>query len=176
MTGIDGTRALRNALGHFATGVTVVTALADDGRPVGVTINSFGSLSLEPPLVLWSLANSSGSLSSFVAAPHFAVHVLAADQQALSERFAKSAADKFDDLEYAAGLGRAPLLSGCAAIFECVLQQCLDGGDHRILIGRVERFQANADTLPLLFYRGRYVVPRTGGAFSPAPLLSTTNG
>jgi len=176
MAEINDARALRNALGHFATGVTVVTALAEDGRPVGVTINSFSSLSLEPPLVLWSLAKSSASLPLFVVAPHFAVHVLAANQQALSDRFAKPAANKFDDLDHGAGLGQVPLLAGCAAVFECVLQQCLDGGDHMILVGRVERFQADADALPLLFYRGRYITPQSGGLFSSAPLLSMASG
>lgn len=167
MAEINDARALRNALGHFATGVTVVTAQAEDGRPAGVTINSFSSLSLEPPLVLWSLAKASASLPVFLAASHFAVHVLAANQQALSDRFAKPAANKFDDLDHGMGLGRAPLLTGCAAVFECALQQCLDGGDHTILVGRVERFQTDVDALPLLFYRGRYVIPQTGGLFSP---------
>lgn len=176
MTALDEAKALRDAFGHFATGVTVVTTLADDNRPVGVTINSFSSLSLTPPLVLWSLAKASASLPVFLAASHFAVHVLAADQQALSERFAKPAADKFDDFDHGMGLGRVPLLTGCAAVFECALQQCLDGGDHMILVGRVERFQTDADALPLLFYRGRYITPQLGGLFSSAPLLSTTSG
>ena len=175
MVEINDARALRNALGHFATGVTVVTTLADGNRPVGVTINSFASLSLDPPLVLWSLADNSSSLPLFIATSHFAVHVLAADQQALSERFAKSAVDKFDDLDYDMGLGRAPLLPGCAAVFECALQQSVAGGDHTILIGRVQRFQTNADALPLLFYRGRYVAPQAGGLFSP-PILSAISG
>ncbi|MFZ2628242.1 MAG: flavin reductase family protein [Rugosibacter sp.] len=169
---MNDAQAFRNALGHFATGVTIVTARSNEGVPVGVTINSFSSLSLDPPLVLWSLAKTAKSFPVFCAATHFSVHVLAADQQALSERFASSSITKFGHIAYVDGLGNAPLLSGCAATFECAMDCCLEGGDHKILIGRVERFKVNPDVLPLLFYRGRYVVPEPGCLFSPPPALA----
>lgn len=169
---MNDAKAFRNALGHFATGVTIVTARSNEGVPVGVTINSFSSLSLDPPLVLWSLTKTAKSFPVFSTATHFAVHVLAADQQALSERFASSSIAKFDHIASVDGLGNAPLLSGCAATFECAMDRCLEGGDHKILIGRVDRFKVNPDALPLLFHRGRYVVPEPGGLFSPAPALA----
>ncbi len=153
-------RALRNALGHFATGVTVITTRSPEGEPVGVTVNSFASLSLEPPLVLWSLAKKSWSLPAFEAAGHFAVHVLAADQQAVSDRFAKAGMDKFAGIDIAEGVGNTPLLSGCAAVFECSVEHRYDGGDHVIMVGRVQRFAAG-DAAPLLFYRGRYATPES---------------
>lgn len=148
-------RELRNALGHFATGVTVVTTRNAAGAPVGVTINSFSSLSLDPPLILWSLAKKSHSLAAFEGAAHFAVHVLAADQQALSDRFARSGNDKFADVTLSRGLGELPLLGHCAAVFQCSAEHRYDGGDHLILVGRVQRF-ATDERPPLLFYRGRY--------------------
>jgi flavin reductase (DIM6/NTAB) family NADH-FMN oxidoreductase RutF len=155
-------RLLRNALGHFATGVTVVTTCAPDGAKIGVTVNSFASLSLDPPLVLWSLARKSWSMSAFEIAGHFAVHVLAADQQALSDRFSRAGADKFGGVETVEGVGGVPLLRDCAAVFECSVEHRYDGGDHVILVGRVERF-STAERAPLLFYRGRYATPDSEG-------------
>ncbi len=151
-------REFRNALGQFATGVTIVTTLDTAGAPIGVTANSFSSVSLEPPLVLWSLARQSYSLPAFEAAGHFAIHVLGADQRALSDRFARAGNDKFADLDIRAGLGGVPLLRHCAAVFECSVEHRYAGGDHVILVGRVQRFEtASADpTPPLLFHRGRY--------------------
>ncbi len=151
-------RQLRDALGHFATGVTVVTTLAPTGERIGVTVNSFAALSLEPPLVLWSLAKRSWSLAAFEACGHFAIHILAHDQQELSDRFAKAGQDKFAGIELAPGLGGVPLLPGCMAGFECAVEHRYDGGDHIILVGRVERLTTRS-TAPLLFYRGRYAVP-----------------
>lgn len=169
---MNNTKALRTALGHFPTGVTIVTTRNNTGQPVGVTINSFTSLSLDPPLVLWSLANTANSLPVFSTTAHFAVHVLAAGQQALSERFASSSMAKFDHIAHAPGLGDVPLFPNCAAIFECTMERCLEGGDHLIFIGRVDRFKVNPDALPLVFHRGRYVTPESGGIFSSAPTLS----
>jgi flavin reductase (DIM6/NTAB) family NADH-FMN oxidoreductase RutF len=169
---MNDAKAFRNALGHFATGVTIVTARSAEGIPAGVTINSFSSLSLDPPLVLWNLVKTAKSFPVFSVATHFSVHVLAAGQQALSELFASSSISIFDHIAYVDGLGNAPLLSGCAATFECAMERCLEGGDHKILIGRVERFSQHPDALPLLFYRGRYVVPGPGGLFSPTPDLA----
>jgi flavin reductase (DIM6/NTAB) family NADH-FMN oxidoreductase RutF len=175
MTAISDLKALRNAFGHFVTGVAVVTAQGPDRRRVGMTINSFSSLSLEPPLVLWSIAKTSGSLPAFTTASHFAVHILAATQQALSDRFATPSTSKFENIECSEGLGKVPLLAGCAAVFECALHQCIEGGDHLVLIGKVERFNTNPDALPLVFHRGRYVIPEPGGLFSLEPPLSVTN-
>ena len=151
-------RTLRDALGHFATGVTVVTTLGPDGERIGVTVNSFAALSLDPPLVLWSLAKRSWSLPAFQAASHFAIHVLAHDQQALSDRFAKAGHDKFAGVEVGQGLGGVPLLPGGSALFQCSVEHRYDGGDHIILVGRVEHLTTRS-TAPLLFYRGRYAVP-----------------
>ena len=112
-------KAYRSALGSFATGVTVITTPGDDGAPVGLTANSFNSVSLDPPMVLWSLARRSHSLPAFRAARHWAVHVLAAEQQALSDRFARSGTDKFAGVAITRGEAGVTLLEGCAARFEC---------------------------------------------------------
>lgn len=148
-------RALRDALGAFATGVTVVTTLDPAGRAIGLTVNSFNAVSLDPPLVLWSLSLESPSLAAFRAASHFAVNVLAAHQQAISERFARRNGDKFGGLEWGEGLGGAPLLPGCCACLECRIEAHHPGGDHLIFIGRVERF-ARASAEPLVFHGGEY--------------------
>ena len=149
------TRSLRDALGEYATGVAVVTARARDGQPVGVTINSFTSVSLEPPLVLWSLGLSSPSLAVFEACSHYAVNVLAADQVEFSQRFAQSQADKFAGIATTVGAGGSPLLPGCSAWFECRNELRYPGGDHIILIGYVENF-GRAEKAPLIFHGGRY--------------------
>src|SRR5882672_787909 len=120
----------RRALGSFATGVTIITTRAQDGTPLGLTVNSFNSVSLNPPLVLWSLANNSMSLDAFRAAPNWAVHVLAADQEELSGRFAKRGIDKFAGLELDTGAGNIPLLRGCSARFQCRTAFQQEGGDH----------------------------------------------
>lgn len=153
-------RAYRDALGHFATGVTVITTRDADDKPVGVTVNSFSSLSLEPPLILWSLAKKSYSLDAFERHPAFAVHVLASDQRHLSDRFARAGTDKFADLAIDEGFGGAPLLGDCAAVFQCSTEHRYDGGDHIIMVGRVQQF-TTAERPPLLFYRGRYATPET---------------
>ncbi|WP_227815803.1 flavin reductase family protein [Nitrogeniibacter aestuarii] len=152
------TRQFRNALGHFATGVTVVTTLDAERQPVGVTVNSFSSVSLEPPLILWSLAKKSFSRTAFETHPSFAVHVLAADQEDISNRFARAGEDKFAGVQTRDGLDDVPVLPGCAAVFECNTEFIHDGGDHIILVGRVQRF-ATSERPPLLFYRGQYAVP-----------------
>lgn len=149
------TLALRQALGEFATGVTVVTARAASGRPVGITVNSFASVSLEPPLVLWSLGRHSLLYETFETCTHWAVNVLAADQLALSQRFSQPEADPFADLEWKVGAGDTPLLAGCSAWFECRNEARHPGGDHLILIGRVENFRCEAKA-PLIFYGGCY--------------------
>lgn len=153
----DGHRALRDALGAFATGVTVVTALDPEGRAIGMTVNSFNAVSLDPPLILWSLSLASPNLEAFRRAGRFAVNVLAEDQQALSERFAQRNSDKFAGIDWRGGLGGTPLLAGCCAVLECRNEAQHAGGDHLIFIGRVERF-ARQERAPLLFHGGRYRV------------------
>ena len=150
----DTTRAFRQSLGQFATGVAIVTAHAN-GQSVGVTVNSFSSVSLEPPLVLWSIAKTSQSYPVFMDARHFVVHILTAEQMELASRFARSGAEKFVGVESKAGPSGAPMLEGCAAVFECAADARHDAGDHTILIGRVERYQ-HQDRPLLLFAKGRY--------------------
>src|ERR1700732_194973 len=129
-------RDFRNALGAFATGVTIITAAAADGKPYGLTCNSFASVSLNPPLVLWSLGMFSQALSVFQNASHFAVHVLGASQQALATKFAKSSEEKFAGVEWTPGLGNAPLLAYSGAHFQCRAANRYYGGDTRLLFGR----------------------------------------
>lgn len=145
----------RKALGSFATGVAIITTRAADGSAVGLTVNSFNSVSLNPPLVLWSLAETAQSLPVFQTAQHWAVHILATDQEALSGRFAKRGLDKFAGLETDTGVGNVPLLKGCAARFQCRTAFQHQGGDHIIFIGEVTAFD-RADNAPLVFHSGRY--------------------
>ncbi|MEW6705533.1 MAG: flavin reductase family protein [Pseudomonadota bacterium] len=151
---------LRNALGRFATGVTIVTCLDANGRAVGLTANSFTALSLEPPLILWSLRDVSPSLGAFAAARYFAVNVLAERQMALSRRFASPVADKFDHGDWHVGEGGVPVLNEAAAIFECETHSQQEAGDHVLFIGQVLRF-TDGGAPPLLFHAGRY--HRLGG-------------
>jgi flavin reductase (DIM6/NTAB) family NADH-FMN oxidoreductase RutF len=143
-------------MGCFATGVAVVTAVDKSGTKVGMTINSFNSVSLEPPLVLWSIANDSQSFEIFVEAEHFAVNVLAIHQQNICEQFAARGADKFNGLVCSEGIAGVPILPTYSAVFECRAEHRYDGGDHAILVGRVLRFE-DRKTDPLIFYRGRYL-------------------
>lgn len=149
------TRTLRQALGCFPTGVTVVTTLGADGIPVGLTINSFNSLSLDPPLILWSLSRRSSNLRAFEAAGHFAVNILAEDQVAISRRFSSPVPNKFRDVAVHAGLGGAPLIEGCVAHIECRAHSSQAIGDHVLFVGRIERVRTS-DRPPLLFVGGRY--------------------
>lgn len=147
-------RAFRRALGNFATGVTIMTA-AFSGKRVGVTANSFNSVSLDPALILWSIDKRSSSYEVFEAASHFAVNILAADQIDLSNQFARPSDDKFAAIEIEEGAGGAPLLSDCAARFQCEMHQQVDGGDHWILIGKVVAFD-DFGRAPLLYHQGAY--------------------
>lgn len=151
---IDG-RAFRQALGAFATGVTIVTTRDVEGRPVGLTANSFNSVSLDPPLVLWSLALNSQNLPAFRQAPTWAVHILAASQEDMSRRFATRGSDKFADIEFEHGPGGAPLLNDCAARFLCKATFEYEGGDHAIFVGEVLDLSL-AEGPPLIFHGGRY--------------------
>ncbi len=148
-------RALRDTLGLFATGVTVVTTTDAAGQPVGMTVNSFNSVSLDPPLVLWSIDKQSLGYDAFTAEGHFAVHVLKSDQQHISNLFAGRGADKFGHVQWRPGPHQVPLLDDCAALFQCRLAQCIEGGDHTILLGEVTDFTASGGE-PLVFHRGRY--------------------
>lgn len=148
-------KEFRRALGSFATGVTIITTRAPDGTPLGLTVNSFNSVSLNPPLVLWSLENASLSLPAFREAQHWAVHVLASDQEELSGRFARRGASKFAGLALEAGVGEIPLLTGCSARFECRNAFQYEGGDHVIFVGEVQRFD-RSEAPPLVFHGGRY--------------------
>ncbi|POF42378.1 hypothetical protein B0D71_13225 [Pseudomonas laurylsulfativorans] len=163
--------AFRQALGTFTTGVTIVTARGKDGSPVGVTANSFNSVSLDPPMVLWSLARKSQSLPVFEEASHWAVHILAHDQGELSARFARSTsgAEKFDGVICEDGHGAAPLLSGCTTRLECRTANIFDGGDHIILLGEVIKFE-QCDTPPLVFQSGNYAIATsTAQTIQPPP-------
>ncbi len=161
-------RAFRQALGSFATGVTIITTRTEDGEALGLTVNSFNSVSLDPPMVLWSLAESYRGYEAFKKASHWAVHVLASDQEALSNRFAGKAEDKFSGLELEQGINGNPLLTGCAARFECKTAFQYEGGDHLIFVGEVESFE-QCDSAPLVFHGGRYAhaTPREAKAGDP---------
>lgn len=146
----------RGALGRFATGVTIVTTHSG-GNDVGLTANSFSSVSLAPPMVLWSLSRQSSSLGAFMQADHFAVHVLASGQVDLSRRFSQRDGNRFAGLALQRGPGNVPLLEQCAARFQCRTAYRYDGGDHVIFVGEVLRFD-HADLAPLVFHRGRYAI------------------
>ena len=148
-------RQLRNALGCFATGVTIITAANEQGIRVGLTANSFSSVSLNPPLVSWSLSLHAPSFPIFQDASHFAVHVLATDQRDLAAKFATSAADKFSGVDTIKGLGDAPLLEGSLARFQCRNAYRHYGGDHIIFLGSVEKFE-NFKGKPLIFCKGEF--------------------
>lgn len=149
----------RAALGRFATGVTVVTTALQQDDPVGVTASSFNSVSLDPPLVLWSLAKSSRSLTAFRDSGHFAIHVLGCDQESLSNRFARAGEDKFHDVPWGAGALGSPILRDYSAKFECRTVHQYEGGDHIIFVGEVMAFD-HRDQAPLLFHGGRYAETR----------------
>lgn len=148
-------RELRQALGRFATGVTIVTCRDERGRPIGLTANSFSALSLDPPLVLWSLRSASPSLAAFRAATHFAVNVLGEAQVEMSRRFASAQPDKFAEGQWSEGMGGVPVLGGCAAVFECHTFDQRETGDHWLFIGRVLR-AGESSLAPLVFQSGRY--------------------
>ena len=146
-------RIFRNALGRFATGVTVVTCMTEQG-PLGITVNSFASLSLDPPLVLWSPAKSSSRHDAFVAAQHYAIHVLNADQLPLSQSFARDG-DPFDGRSVQTSAHGVPLLDECLARFECRQYRVHDGGDHSLVLGQVIDLEQNQGA-PLVFFSGQY--------------------
>lgn len=147
--------SLRQALGAFLTGVTVVSTASTSGKPVGLTANSFNVVSLDPPLVLWSLRTSSGSIEAFRSASHFTVNVLSEEQIDLSRRFASPIEDRFEKVTWRSGPNSIPLLQGCGASFECRLVSQQIVGDHVLFIGEVEDYRYRA-MRPLIFHHGRY--------------------
>lgn len=157
-TAIDVTD-FRYALGQFATGVTVITSTDEALQPVGVTASSFNSVSLDPPLVLWSLAKNSNSLSAFEQSGYFCVHVLTAAQEDISQKFATKGADKFSDMEWTRGEGQLPLLPEFAARFQCKTTYQYEGGDHVIFVGEVIDFEKTGEP-PLVFHAGRYALAK----------------
>ena len=149
-------REFRKALGTFATGVTIVTTMSKDQLPIGLTANSFTSVSLEPPLVLFCLDRRSYSYGHFERASHFAVNVLAVEQQDVSNHFARPSEDKWKDMSLdLCGVG-VPSFKDALAVFECETHRIHDGGDHIIVVGRVLSFTYRDEGTPLLYYRGRY--------------------
>ncbi|WP_366657167.1 flavin reductase family protein [Fodinicurvata sp. EGI_FJ10296] len=152
---LDG-RTLRSALGHFATGVTIVTGIGTRGRPVGVTANSFASVSLDPPLVSWSLSRESPNLATFREGGRFAINILSEDQQSLSARFARPVEDKFASVPWFPGTTGCPILPDGLAWFDCRVHASHDVGDHVIFIGRVVAFEERGGA-PLVFFGGRYL-------------------
>ncbi|MEV7134282.1 flavin reductase [Arthrobacter sp. NPDC093128] len=148
-------RDFRGALGQFATGVTVVTTLATDGRKVGMTANSFTSVSMEPPLVLWCPSKRAPSLTDFEESTHFAINILASDQHVLSRQFATPSTDKFAGAETTEGIAGVPLLEGAVATFQCRTVSRHDAGDHVIYVGEVEKYE-NPGGVPLVFQGGKY--------------------
>ncbi len=149
-------REFRASLGMFATGVTIVTARTATGELIGLTANSFNSVSLDPPLVLWSLARAAGSMPAFSAGSHYAINILAAGQQDLAERFAARGADRWSGVAFAEGATGSPLLAGAAATFECFNRSRYEEGDHVIFVGEVERCSHREGVSPLLFHGGRF--------------------
>ncbi|WP_158671550.1 flavin reductase family protein [Bradyrhizobium guangdongense] len=150
-------RAFRNALGEFATGVAVVTARGNAGELIGMTMSSFNSVSLDPPLVLFSVARKARSLPAMLEAEGFAVNILADDQEHISNQFARALANKWDQIKTSVGHAEAPLISGAMVHFECAPYANYDGGDHVIFVVRVVRHTTRPEvTKPLIFFRGRY--------------------
>ena len=150
------TQEFRRALSVFATGVGVVTTLDEHGNKVGITISSFNSVSLDPPLVLWSVGLDSMSYDAFVAADHFAIHILGQHQLQICDRFAQRSENKFDGIECRGGMNGVPILPDFAACFECSTEHVYPGGDHKIIVGRVHGIEER-QAEPLIYYRGGFL-------------------
>lgn len=152
----EKSRLFRDALGHFATGVAIVTARGVDGAALGLTINSFASVSLDPPLVLWSLDRASDRFATLMKAGHFCVNILGDEHRALSQRLSRKGESALDAGEVREGVEHLPILKTAIAHFECRVEHRHDGGDHVIFVGRVVDFGHKAHGNPLVYYRGRY--------------------
>lgn len=153
---------LRAALGQFATGVTIVTARDAQGGLVGLTANSFNSVSLSPPLILWSLGIHAGTLPGFRTATHYAINVLAADQRVLAERFCRRGIDRFEGTPWSPGITGAPIIEGASAVFECSQYSQHEAGDHIVFVGKVEHCSRRVGVAPLLFHGGRFFTELAG--------------
>ena len=149
-------REFRNAVGRFATGVCVITTQPANGKPMGMTVNSFTSVSLEPALVLWSLQNNSECFPVYGNAANWAVNILADDQLELSNQYSKKGQHNLAEAHYHIGVSGVPILHGALASFECSTWQRYDGGDHQLLVGQVEAMSTRPTGRPLLFYAGSY--------------------
>lgn len=154
------TTELRKCLGQFATGVTVVTCTSAEGQACGITANSFSSVSLEPPLVLWNIAKTSGSLEAYLEAKHFAFNILSAEQEGISAHFAQSDHTLFDGIAHDVSDQGVPLLPDTLACIECRTHEIHDCGDHYIIIGEIERYR-HSDKQPLLFFNSGYATIAT---------------
>lgn len=150
------TDEFRQALGMFATGVTIVTASTVHGHWIGLTANSFNSVSLSPPLVLWSLAKSAGSMAAFSTGSHYAINILGAHQQDLALKFASKNIDRFEGVDLTLGSSGAPLLQGAIATFECFNRSQYEEGDHVIFVGEVEHCHHHSHSPPLLYHGGKF--------------------
>ena len=159
-------REFRNALGMFATGVTIVTARGSQGELIGMTASSFNSVSVAPPLVLWSLVHKASSLAVFSAATHYAINVLTVEQRALAERFATRGIDRWAGVTHRLGLHGAPVIEGAAAVFECANRSQYVEGDHTIFVGLVERCSHREGASPLLYHGGMFYTEHALGRLS----------
>jgi flavin reductase (DIM6/NTAB) family NADH-FMN oxidoreductase RutF len=151
----DG-RELRNALGRFATGVCLITTVGDDNKALAMTANSFSSVSLDPPLILWCLQNNSDVFEAFASPRHFAINILAAEQQDLSNQYAKKDHHELDAAHYRDGKYGTPIIRNALVNFECELEATHEGGDHLIIVGRVRDMYQRPSGSPLLFFAGGY--------------------
>lgn len=151
----EQTRELRNALGNFATGITVITTVDDNGLPQGMTANSFSSVSLEPPLVSWCVGKESRLFDLFQTAEYFAVNILSSGQEFLSQLFSGPDEDKFQQVPWHSGTHNLPLLDDCACQFQCKIEHRYPGGDHCILIGQILEY-TSTPLSPLIFHGGQY--------------------
>jgi len=149
-------REFRDALGHFATGVAVISAFTADGNTMGLTVNSFASVSLDPPLILWSLDKGSDRFAPLIQVEHFAVNILGLGEQEISRRLSRKGQSTLQPGEFSKGAHGVPLLNDAAAIFECVVHERVEAGDHVIFIARVLACSHNSHETPLLYYRGAY--------------------
>jgi len=156
LAGAFDARAFRDALGCFATGVAIAATRSPDGTPVGLTINSFSSVSLDPPLILWSIDLGSGNLASFQAADAFSINILAESQIELARRFAEPGAGRFEGASHSTGALGVPVIENALAVIECRTEARHPGGDHEIIVGRALHIAHAIGVRPLLFWRGRF--------------------
>jgi len=171
-TRVDSTR-FRRVLGHFCTGVTVVTSLGPDGEPVGFACQSFAALSLDPPLVLFCPSRTSTTWARIATAGHFCVNVLAEDQRDLSRVFGTSGSDKFAGVAWSPAPSGAPILDGALTWADCTIEMTHEAGDHHVVIGHVDELGTCRDARPLLFYRGRYTGTAAMSPHDPPEIVDT---